>query len=126
MDGNSIVDKIFTQIFFSYFVKIHMSLYTFSQSTFTGKLIQGQGHDGSVFVEVSSNLTGGLFSNRKPMNINVSRSAAPNLTLVPASRYNCDVSKSYVNICAKFIRIKRGSDGIISLILCFSVELKHQ
>ena len=26
-----------------------------------------------------------------PVNINVSRSAAPKLALVPASRYNCDV-----------------------------------
>ena len=28
---------------------------------------------------------------RKPTNINVSRSAAPKLALVPASRFNCDV-----------------------------------
>ena len=28
---------------------------------------------------------------RKPWNINVSRSAAPILALVPASHYNCDV-----------------------------------
>ena len=28
---------------------------------------------------------------RKPVNFNVSRSAAPELALVPASRYNCDV-----------------------------------
>ena len=38
----------------------------------------------------------------KPGNINVSRSAAPKLALVPASRYNCDVKLSYVNVCAKF------------------------
>ena len=36
------------------------------------------------------------------MNINVSRSAAPKLALVPACRYNCDVRWSYVNVCAKF------------------------
>ena len=28
---------------------------------------------------------------RKPENINVSRSAAPKLALVPANRYNCDI-----------------------------------
>ena len=38
----------------------------------------------------------------KSVNINVSRSAAPNLALVPASRYNCDVNWSYHNVCAKF------------------------
>ena len=31
------------------------------------------------------------FSAQKSVNINVSRSAAPKLALVPASRYNCDV-----------------------------------
>ena len=31
------------------------------------------------------------FSALKSVNINVSRSAAPKLALVPASRYNCDV-----------------------------------
>ena len=41
-----------------------------------------------------------LFS-RKSANINVSRSAAPKLALVPASHYNCDVKKSYHNVCAK-------------------------
>ena len=39
---------------------------------------------------------------RKPVNINVSRSAAPKLALVPANRYNCEIKKSYVNVCAKF------------------------
>ena len=38
----------------------------------------------------------------KSVNINVSRSAAPKLALVPASRYNCDVNGSYHNVCAKF------------------------
>ena len=42
-----------------------------------------------------------LFS-RKPVNINVSLSAAPKLALVPAGRYYCDVSWSYHNVCAKF------------------------
>ena len=37
-----------------------------------------------------SNLKGAAFS-RKKVNINVSRSAAPKLALVPASHYNCDV-----------------------------------
>ena len=39
---------------------------------------------------------------RKSVNINVSRSAAPTLALVPASRYNCDVKESNLNVCAKF------------------------
>ena len=39
---------------------------------------------------------------RKPGNINTSMSAAPKLALVPASRYYCDVTWSYYNVCAKF------------------------
>ena len=39
---------------------------------------------------------------RKPGNINTSMSAAPKLALVPASRYDCDVTWSYHNVCAKF------------------------
>ena len=39
---------------------------------------------------------------RKSVNINVSLSAAPELALVPASRYYCDVNWSYHNVCAKF------------------------
>ena len=35
-------------------------------------------------------------------NINTSMSAAPKLALVPASRYYCDVTLSYHNVCAKF------------------------
>ena len=42
------------------------------------------------------------FSALKSVNINVSRSAAPILALVPASRYNCDIQESQLNICAKF------------------------
>ena len=42
-----------------------------------------------------------LFS-RKSVNINFSRYVAPKLALVPASRYNYDVTKSHVNVCAKF------------------------
>ena len=38
----------------------------------------------------------------KPENINTSMSAAPYLALVPASCYNCDVTWSYHNVCAKF------------------------
>ena len=38
----------------------------------------------------------------KSVNINVSLSAVPKLALVPASRYYCDVSWSYHNVCAKF------------------------
>ena len=39
---------------------------------------------------------------RKPGKINTSMSAATILALVPASRYYCDVTKSYHNVCAKF------------------------
>ena len=39
---------------------------------------------------------------RKPGDINISMSAAPKLALVPASRYNRDVTWSYHNVCAKF------------------------
>ena len=35
-------------------------------------------------------------------NINSSMFAAPKLALVPASRYDCDVTWSYHNVCAKF------------------------
>ena len=41
-----------------------------------------------------------LFS-QKSVNINVSMSAAPNLALVPASHYYCDVNWSYLKGCAK-------------------------
>ena len=40
----------------------------------------------------------------KPGNINVLRSAAPKLALVPASRNNCDVKASFVNIFAMFLQ----------------------
>ena len=39
---------------------------------------------------------------RKLGNINTSMSAAPKLALVPASRYYCDVTLLYHNVCAKF------------------------
>ena len=40
---------------------------------------------------------------QKPVNINVSLSAAPKLALlVSASRYYCDINWSYHNVCAKF------------------------
>ena len=38
----------------------------------------------------------------KSVNIIVSRSAVPKQALVPASRYNCDVKESNLNVCAKF------------------------
>ena len=38
----------------------------------------------------------------KSVNINVSRSAAPKLALVPASCYNFDVKQSTLNVCAEF------------------------
>ena len=39
---------------------------------------------------------------RKPVNFNVSRSAAPKLALVPASCYKCDIMQSNLNVYAKF------------------------
>ena len=39
---------------------------------------------------------------RIPVNINVSRSPAPKLALVPASRHYCCVNYPYQNVCAKF------------------------
>ena len=38
---------------------------------------------------------------RKPGNINNSRSPAPKLALVPASRYYCEVMSSKLNVCAR-------------------------
>ena len=42
------------------------------------------------------------FFGRKTGNINISMFAAPKLILVPASRYYCDVTWSYHNVCAEF------------------------
>ena len=42
------------------------------------------------------------FFDRTTENINTSMSAAPKLALVPASRYYCNVTWSYHNVCAKF------------------------
>ena len=42
------------------------------------------------------------FSALKSVNINVSRSAAPKLALLPARRYTCDFKLSNLNVCAKF------------------------
>ena len=39
---------------------------------------------------------------QKTGNFNTSISPAPKLALVPASRYYCDVTFSYHNVCAKF------------------------
>ena len=38
---------------------------------------------------------------RQSVNINVSRSAAPKLALVPAICYMCDVKQSNFKVCAK-------------------------
>ena len=48
---------------------------------------------------------------RKPGYINTSWSAAPKLALVPASRYNCDITGHTTMYVPSFIRIERGSDG---------------
>ena len=48
---------------------------------------------------------------RKPVINNISRSAAPQQALVPANRYNCDVSRHMLMSMPSFIRIERGSDG---------------
>ena len=48
---------------------------------------------------------------RKPGNVNVSRSAAPKLALVPASRFTAiSISQTSMSV-PSFIRIERGSDG---------------
>ena len=39
---------------------------------------------------------------RKPVTMNVSRSAAPKVALVPANCYYCDVNWSYHNVWATF------------------------
>ena len=39
---------------------------------------------------------------RKQGNINTSMFAAPKLAIVHASRYYCDVTLSYHNVCVKF------------------------
>ena len=52
------------------------------------------GHDFKLYKEP--------FFALKSVNINFSRSAAPNLALIHTSRYNCDVKQSNLNVCAKF------------------------
>ena len=42
------------------------------------------------------------FLARQPVNFNVSRSAAPELALVPVSCYMCDVTQANHKVCAKF------------------------
>ena len=54
-----------------------------------------RGSDGGPLYKLS------LFA-LKSVNFNFSRSAAPQLALVPASRYNCDMKQSNLNVCAKF------------------------
>ena len=51
-----------------------------------------------------------LFS-RKSVNINVSLSSASKIALVPASRYNCDVTGHTTMYLPILIRIESGSDG---------------
>ena len=43
------------------------------------------------------------FFAQKPVNFNVSRSAAPKPSLVPAGCYMCDVKQSNLKVCAKFL-----------------------
>ena len=66
---------------------------------------------------------------RKPVNINVSRSAAPKLALVPASRYYCDVNLSNLNVCAKCHYIERvlegGHDFILKKVPLFAQKPVH-
>ena len=47
----------------------------------------------------------------KPVNINVLRSATPQLALVPANRYNSDNGMHMLMSVPSFNRIERGSDG---------------
>ena len=51
---------------------------------------------------MTSNLKMVPFPTLNKVNINVSMSAAPELALVPASRFYCDVKWSNENACAKF------------------------
>ena len=48
---------------------------------------------------------------QRPVNINVLRSAAPKLALVPASRYNCHIYNYILMSVLSFIRIERCLDG---------------
>ena len=48
---------------------------------------------------------------KRPVDINVLRSAAPKLALVPASRYNCHIYNNMLMSVPNFIRIERGLDG---------------
>ena len=43
-----------------------------------------------------------LFCALKSVDINISKSVAPKLALVPVSHFNCDVKQSNLNVCAKF------------------------
>ena len=52
-------------------------------------------------IGISPRLNNGHIFDWKSGIINVSRSAAPKLALVPASRYNWDKHESYLNIFAK-------------------------
>ena len=52
-----------------------------------------------------------LLFDQKLSNINVSRSVAPKLALVPANRYKCDESTHTLMSLPSFIRFESGSDG---------------
>ena len=60
---------------------------------------------------MTSNLRRCLIFVRKPGNVNVLWYAAPKLALVPGSRYNCDVTNSFLNVCAKFLLL-------LNLLMC--------
>ena len=56
------------------------------------------------------------FFAKKIGNINTSMFAAPKLGIVPASRYYCDVTWSYHNVCSKFHQdLKRFRSGPMTL-----------
>ena len=48
---------------------------------------------------------------QRPVDINVLRSAAPKLALVPASPYNCHIYNYMLMSVQNFIRIERGLEG---------------
>ena len=59
---------------------------------------------------MTSNLKKVPFPTLKKVNINASRSAAPELALVPASRYYCNVTGHTTMSVPSSTRIERGSD----------------
>ena len=53
---------------------------------------------------MTSNIRRCLIFARKPVNINVFRSATPKLAHVPANHYYFDVYYSYLNVCSKLCK----------------------